>query len=91
MSKGIALITGLNGYIAGPTAEAVLKAGYDVRGTVRRLASGIPIKEELERRGYGGRVEVIEVPDIRVEGAFDKAVAGHTIPSKVSPILFCAG
>ena len=44
MSKGIALITGLNGFVVGPTAEAVLKAGYDVRGTVRRLASGILVK-----------------------------------------------
>lgn len=78
MSKGIALITGLNGHIAGPTAEAVLKAGFDVRGTVRRSASGIPIKEELERRGYAGRVEITEVPDMTVEGAFDKAVEGCT-------------
>ncbi|KAK8086361.1 hypothetical protein PG994_001335 [Apiospora phragmitis] len=80
--------TGLNGYLAGRTAEAVLKAGYDVRGTARRLAAGDKVKDALAAMGYPeGRVEVVEVPDVKVPGAFDDAVKGcHAILHLTSPV-----
>ncbi|KAK8129634.1 hypothetical protein PG999_002014 [Apiospora kogelbergensis] len=82
------LITGLNGYLAGRTAEAVLKAGYDVRGTVRRLAAGNEVKDALVKMGYSeDRIEVVEVPDVTVSGAFDHAVAGcHAVLHLASPV-----
>ncbi|KAJ4254369.1 hypothetical protein NW762_009963 [Fusarium torreyae] len=65
-TKPIVLVTGANGYIAGPTIEAFLKAGYAVRGTA--LSS------------YGNDLEIVEVPDIVASGAFDDAVKGvHAI------------
>lgn len=83
-SEGIVLITGLNGYLAGRVAEGVLKEGYNVRGTIRRMESGIRVQQGLYERGYEGRVEVVQVPDIAKAGAFDEAVQGiymhlHTI------------
>ncbi|KAK7978268.1 NAD-dependent epimerase/dehydratase terH [Apiospora saccharicola] len=82
------LITGLNGYLAGRTAEAVLKAGYDVRGTVRRLATGDKVKDALAEMGYPeDRIDVVEVPDMTVPGAFDEAVKGcHAILHLAAPL-----
>lgn len=61
MSKGTILITGLNGYLAGRVAEAVLNAGYDVRGTVRNVAAGKKVEDVLAGAGHAGKVEVVEV------------------------------
>ncbi|KAM0556919.1 hypothetical protein ACHAPJ_005594 [Fusarium lateritium] len=77
-TKPIVLVTGANGYIAGPTIEAFLKAGYAVRGTVRSKASADPLVRALA--SYGNDLEIVEVPDIVASGAFDDAVKGvHAI------------
>ncbi|RYP56752.1 hypothetical protein DL771_011620 [Monosporascus sp. 5C6A] len=77
--KGTILVTGLNGYLAGRVAEAVLKAGYRVRGTVRRLATGLRVQEALIELGYNkDLVEVIQVSDITQPSAFDEAAFGCT-------------
>ncbi|KAF6829912.1 nad dependent epimerase [Colletotrichum plurivorum] len=73
-SKGLILLTGLNGYIGGRTIEALLEAGYSVRGTVRSRASAQPTLDALSR--FGDRLSVVEVPDTSVPGAFDDAVSG---------------
>ncbi|KAI2462780.1 NAD(P)-binding protein [Annulohypoxylon bovei var. microspora] len=75
-SRGIILITGFNGYLAGHVAEAASKAGYSVRGTVRNLESGTEVQKALLELGYGGGAEVVQVPDMTAPGAFDKAVIG---------------
>ncbi|EJT75353.1 hypothetical protein GGTG_05290 [Gaeumannomyces tritici R3-111a-1] len=74
MTKGLVLLTGLNGYIAAQTAAALLAAGYSVRGSVRKSASAAQVVAALSK--YGDRLEVIEVPDITAPGAFDEAVKG---------------
>ncbi|RYO93829.1 hypothetical protein DL766_005085 [Monosporascus sp. MC13-8B] len=77
--KGTILITGLNGYLAGRVAEAVLEAGYRVRGTVRRLATGLRVQAALIELGYNkDLVEVIQVSDITQPRAFDEAALGCT-------------
>ncbi|KAF4345933.1 dihydroflavonol 4-reductase [Fusarium beomiforme] len=73
-SKPIVLVTGANGYIAGPVVEAFLKAGYAVRGTVRSKSSADPLVRALSC--YGNDLEIVEVPDIVAPGAFDAAVKG---------------
>ncbi|KAI1075643.1 NAD(P)-binding protein [Whalleya microplaca] len=75
-SKGTILITGLNGYLAGRAAETALKAGYNVRGTVRNVAAGNKVRNALAELGYQGGVEVVHVPDMTVAGAFDEAAFG---------------
>lgn len=85
MSKGTVLITGINGYIAGTTALAFLKAGYSVRGTARSLSSATPLLSALSE--YSDRLSVIQVPDITAPDAFDEAVKGVSfIAHLASPV-----
>ncbi|KAK4035216.1 hypothetical protein C8A01DRAFT_18094 [Parachaetomium inaequale] len=85
--KGLVLVTGANGYIAASTVEAFLKAGYSVRGTVRKLSSTDKIKEALSE--YADQLEFAEVPDITVPGAFDEAVKGvDAVAHLASPVSF---
>jgi nucleoside-diphosphate-sugar epimerase len=75
-SKGTVLITGANGYIAAVTVGSFLDAGYSVRGTVRSLKSAQGLLTTLQSHVSAGRLEIVEVPDITVDGAFDEAVKG---------------
>lgn len=77
MSKGLILISGVNGYIAAHTAKHFLDSGYSVRGTVRKLSSTKPLLDgPFKEYAVSGRFEVVEVPDITTAGAFDEAVKG---------------
>lgn len=76
-SKPIVLVTGANGYIAGPVIEAFLKAGYAVRGTVRSKSSADSLVRALS--SYDKDLEIVEVPDIVTPGAFDSAVKGKCL------------
>ncbi|KAH8586406.1 putative NAD dependent epimerase/dehydratase [Bisporella sp. PMI_857] len=81
------LITGVNGYIASRTAEAFLNEGYNVRGTVRNKNSAAGLLEVLEPFVTAGRLEIVEVKDITIPGAFDEAVKGvHAIIHMASPV-----
>jgi nucleoside-diphosphate-sugar epimerase len=79
--KGLVLISGVNGYIASRTAETFLKAGYSVRGTIRSSKSGKSLLDVLSKYTSTGQFEVVEVPDITVDGAFDQAVKGWNLLS----------
>ncbi|KAK3319571.1 hypothetical protein B0T19DRAFT_388371 [Cercophora scortea] len=73
-SKGLVLVTGVNGYIGARTVEAFLTAGYSVRGTARSRSSTHDTVDAL--KAYADRLEIVEVPDITIPGAFDEAVKG---------------
>ncbi|TDZ23554.1 putative uncharacterized oxidoreductase [Colletotrichum orbiculare MAFF 240422] len=73
-TKGVILVTGINGFVGGRTVEAFLKAGFSVRGTVRSRASAQATVEALSQ--YGDKLEVVEVPDVSVKGAFDEVAKG---------------
>lgn len=75
------LITGLNGYIASVLGELLLSKGYSLRGTVRRPAS-VELLLQGPYAPYRERVQIIQVPDMTVSGAFDEAVIGFPIDSK---------
>ncbi|KAI1340915.1 hypothetical protein F5Y15DRAFT_378322 [Xylariaceae sp. FL0016] len=76
-TKGTILITGLNGYLAGRTAELALKDGYRVRGTVRNLEAGDKVKTTLCDLGYrADDVEVVYVADVSQPGSLDEAAVG---------------
>ena len=81
----IVLITGLNGYIASVLGLELLSKGYHVRGTSRRAAS----TEALLKGPYApylDRIDIFEVSDMTVDGAFDEAVKGNSAshPTSVS-------
>lgn len=77
-SKGLVLITGVNGYIGCRTAAAFLDAGYSVRGTVRSRKSADALVKALAEYYNGGLLEIVEVSDITVTGAFDSVLNGVT-------------
>ena len=82
------LVTGINGYIASSIGELILSKGYNLRGTSRSLASTEPLVKGAYAP-FASRIEILEVPDMTVSGAFDKAVKGvHGIFHTASPINF---
>jgi nucleoside-diphosphate-sugar epimerase len=72
----IILVTGINGYIGSHIGLQLLQKGYSVRGTVRSLSKAQRLLEGAYR-DYLSRLEVIVIPDITSEGAFDEAVRGE--------------
>jgi nucleoside-diphosphate-sugar epimerase len=82
----LVLITGINGYIAAHTAATFLRAGYSVRGTVRARTPNVELLvNKLSEHHDGTKLELVEVPDISANGAFDRAVQGASINSPFSP------
>ncbi|KAH6855387.1 hypothetical protein B0I37DRAFT_364801 [Chaetomium sp. MPI-CAGE-AT-0009] len=87
-SQRLVLITGINGYIAAHTAATFLKAGYTVRGTVRAKTPNVEsLVRSLNKYHDGNRLELVEVPDISADGAFDHAVEGvQAVAHLASPV-----
>ncbi|KUJ08584.1 NAD-P-binding protein [Mollisia scopiformis] len=81
------LVTGVNGFIGSHVADQFLAAGYDVRGTTRTIKRGQTIKKVLDEKHGAGRVEIVAVPDISIDGAFDEAVKGVHAVAHVALIL----
>ncbi len=69
------LVSGVNGYIATRIADDLLKKGYNVRGSVRNIDSVQPYLDN-EWKPYKSRIDIVEVQDMTVSGAFDEAVKG---------------
>ncbi|KAI1433435.1 hypothetical protein GGR50DRAFT_688269 [Xylaria sp. CBS 124048] len=75
--KETILITGLNGYLAGRTAELALREGYRVRGTVRNKLAGENVKTALCDLGYRpDDIEVLELQDICNQNDLEVAAKG---------------
>ncbi|OCK80951.1 NAD(P)-binding protein, partial [Lepidopterella palustris CBS 459.81] len=82
------LVTGINGYIASMTGLLLLEKGYTVRGTSRSLISSKPLLDGSYRK-YVERLELVEIPDMTISGAFDAAVYGVSgIIHSASPVNF---
>ncbi|KIY74197.1 NAD(P)-binding protein [Cylindrobasidium torrendii FP15055 ss-10] len=83
------LVSGANGYIAVWVVRKLLEKGFAVRGTVRSDAKGAFLKEAF--KSYGDKFELVIVPDITKDGAFDEAVKGvDAIEHTASPFHFNA-
>lgn len=71
------LVTGATGYIAGHAIEELLRAGHEVRGTVRSLRD--PARVAHLRRlaePAGGRLDLVEA-DLSADAGWDAAAAGQ--------------
>jgi nucleoside-diphosphate-sugar epimerase len=75
-SDQIVLVTGVSGFLASHVADQFLQAGYKVRGTTREVSKVDSIKKAFDSKYGEGRLEVVAVPDITLDGAFDEAVKG---------------
>ncbi|THG94218.1 hypothetical protein EW026_g7207 [Hermanssonia centrifuga] len=70
------LVTGANGFIAIWVIRTLLGQDFHVRGTIRSSAKGAHLEEVF--KAYGDKLELVVVPDMEKEGAFDEAVKGVT-------------
>jgi len=85
VSSGKVLVTGANGYIGIWVVQHLLQHGYSVRGTVRSESKAKHIRKTFA--SYGDKLELVIVPDITKEGAFDEAVKGvDVIEHTASPV-----
>ena len=69
------MVSGTSGFIGSHVVDQLLRLGYRVRGTVRSAAKADWVKAHFEKE-YPGQIELIEVPDMGADGAFDEAVKG---------------
>ncbi|MEQ1769569.1 MAG: aldehyde reductase [Devosia sp.] len=70
------LVTGVSGFVGGHVALALLKAGFEVRGSVRSLAKFQKVKETLEWAGADvSRLSFVEL-DLLSDDGWDDAMAG---------------
>jgi hypothetical protein len=74
----IVLVTGANGHVASHIVDQLLALtdGPVVRGTVRSQKSVNLLASHYKGRVSEGRFEIICVPDMLADGAFDEAVKG---------------
>ncbi|KAJ7354212.1 hypothetical protein DFH08DRAFT_854411 [Mycena albidolilacea] len=87
VTSGKVLVSGANGYIAVWVVRALLEEGFAVRGAVRSADKAAHLHETFA--SYGDKFELIVVPDITQEGAFDEAVKGvDAIEHTASPFHF---
>jgi len=86
-SDQVVLVTGISGFLGSHVADQFLEAGYRVRGTAREVSKVDAIKKTFDSKYGVGKVEVVAVPDITVEGAFDEAVKGVYAVAHVASIL----
>ncbi len=79
------LVTGVSGFIAAHVVDALLRKGYNVRGTVRSEQSASGVLQTHSK--YPGQVSISIVPDITAPNAFGEAVqdvdgVSYSRPSK---------
>lgn len=69
------LVTGITGFVASHITKQFLQRGYKVRGTVRDLAhASWLIDDHFSAYAHSGDLELVAVPDLAAENAFDEAV-----------------
>lgn len=74
MSKSTIFITGATGFIGAQVALSALRAGYNVKLSVRR-SSQIPLLREAFS-AFPSSLDFVEVPDYTKPEAFDTALQG---------------
>ncbi|KAF2135660.1 uncharacterized protein K452DRAFT_354301 [Aplosporella prunicola CBS 121167] len=70
------LVTGGNGFIGSHVADQLLTYGYNVRGTSRDPAKHVWVSNVFDKKYGKGRFELVAVPDMEADGAYDEAVKG---------------
>ena len=70
------LVTGATGYIGAHVVEELIAAGYKVRGVSRSIDKAQFLAKLMEKKFGKGKLEIVEVPDMIADDAYDKAVKG---------------
>lgn len=80
----IILITGASGFLASHVVDYFLRAGYQVRGTVRSSATAEKVRQTFS--DYAPQLTFAVVEDVASPGAFDTAVKGvHGVIHTAAP------
>ncbi|KAE9376190.1 putative NAD dependent epimerase/dehydratase [Stipitochalara longipes BDJ] len=81
------LVTGQTGFVASHIAKIFLERGYKVRGTVRDLkkASWL-VNDVFKSYTDHGDFELVEVPDLGADHAFDDAIKGMSAVAHVATV-----
>ncbi|RAH68788.1 SDR family oxidoreductase [Aspergillus aculeatinus CBS 121060] len=80
----IILITGASGFLASHVVDYFLRAGYQVRGTVRSSATAEKVRQTFS--DYAPQLSFVVVEDVASPGAFDTAVEGvHGVIHTAAP------
>ena len=74
----IVVISGVSGFIGSHVADQVLAAGYKVRGTTRSVEKNAWVIDHFRAKYGAENFELVEVPDMEAEGAFNEAVSGKS-------------
>jgi nucleoside-diphosphate-sugar epimerase len=72
----IVFVTGVNGLIGSHIADQLLKRGYNVRGAVRDTGKHEYLIEYFHDKYHAAEFELVDVPDMTVEGCYDNVVNG---------------
>jgi nucleoside-diphosphate-sugar epimerase len=84
----LVLVTGATGFIASHIILEFLKRGYKVRGTVRDASKANWLLEEtFPSYVAAGSFELVTVPDMVVENAFEEAVKGVSAIAHVASVI----
>ncbi|OLN90045.1 Aldehyde reductase 2-like protein 5 [Colletotrichum chlorophyti] len=70
------LVTGVNGFIASHVADQFVQHGYKVRGTVRDTQKNAWLSAYFDKTYGKGHFELVSVPDMTAENAYDEVVRG---------------
>jgi nucleoside-diphosphate-sugar epimerase len=70
------LVTGVNGLIGSHVADQLLRRGYNVRGAVRDVEKNKWLAKYFDAQYKEAKFELVAVPDMTVEGCYDKVVQG---------------
>jgi nucleoside-diphosphate-sugar epimerase len=73
-------VTGINGLIGSHIVDQLLKRGYNVRGAVRGAKKHKYLTEYFNAKYEEERLELVDVPDMTVEGCYDDVVDGESAP-----------
>ncbi|KAL5344293.1 hypothetical protein ACLOAV_010722 [Pseudogymnoascus australis] len=83
----LAAITGATGFVGFAVLLQALRTGYRVRISVRHESQAEEIKQHAKIQPYVSSLQVVVVPDITEDGAFDAALAGVTYIEHVASPL----
>ncbi|KAK0377186.1 hypothetical protein CLIM01_05440 [Colletotrichum limetticola] len=83
------LVTGATGHIAVHTTRQLLEHGFRVRGTVRDLNRATWLTQDVfSPFADRGDLELVQVPDLGAQHAFDEAIKGVSAVAHIASILF---
>ncbi|KAH8194207.1 hypothetical protein TruAng_011629 [Truncatella angustata] len=82
------LVTGITGHIAAHTTKLFLERGFRVRGTVRNVKSAAWLTQDIFKSfADRGDLELVHVPDLGAEHAFDEAIKGVSAIAHIASVL----